>query len=92
LKNFNKVYLKINILNDCDFDDLDFAELQDTAKIISFELNEKYPKVEFLTFKTFGWISNNEPMHLNGLITNIDIFNDLKVQKFNLFRLKKVKI
>lgn len=74
------------------FDDLDFPELLDTAKVIAFELKEKYPNVEFLTFKTFGWIGSNEPMHLNGLITNINIFNDLKVQKFNLFRFKKVKI
>lgn len=74
------------------FDDLDFSDLLNTAKKIALDLKNSYPDIEFITFKTFGWIGSNEPMHLNGLITNLKIFDDLKKEKIKLFKLQRVKV
>lgn len=74
------------------FDDLDFSDLLHTAKKIALDLKNYYPDVEFITFKTFGWIGSNEPMHLNGLITNLKIFDDLKKEKIKLFKLQRIII
>jgi len=74
------------------FDDLDFPELFETAKNIAFNLKKSDSNIEFITFKTFGWIGSNEPMHLNGLITNLNIFNNLKNDNIKLFKLQKINI
>ena len=60
------------------FDDLDFPELLETAKEIAKLIQQDHSNVQLITFKTFGWIGSYEPMHLNGIISNIDVFNSLK--------------
>ena len=72
------------------FDDLDFPELLETAKEIAKLIQQDHSNVQLITFKTFGWIGSHEPMHLNGIISNIDVFNSLKKDNVTLYRIKKV--
>lgn len=74
------------------FDDLDFPNLHDAASEIFADLHSKLPDVSFYTFKVFGWIGDYEPLHLNGVITNIDIESKLFKDNLKLPNFKKVNI
>lgn len=73
------------------YDDLDFKDLFATVKKIKTELSKQINNLNFYTFKTFGWIGVNEPMHLNGIISNIDIEKILIENKVKLYGFKVVK-
>tara|TARA_Y100000389_G_scaffold204944_1_gene261089 strand:+ start:16652 stop:17377 length:726 start_codon:yes stop_codon:yes gene_type:complete len=73
------------------FDDLDFPNLHDAAKEIFNDLNSRMTNLSFYTFKVFGWIGDYEPLHLNGIITNMDIESRLVKDNIKLPNFKKVK-
>lgn len=74
------------------FDDLDFPNLHDAALEIFSDLCSRMSNVNFYTFKVFGWIGDHEPLHLNGIITNIEIESNLVKDNLKLPSFKKVEI
>ena len=55
------------------------------------DLNSRMTNLSFYTFKVFGWIGDYEPLHLNGIITNMDIESRLVKDNIKLPNFKKVK-
>lgn len=74
------------------FDDLDFPNLHDAAIEIFTDLRSKKLNVNFYTFKVFGWIGDHEPLHLNGIITNMDVESKFVKDNLKLPNFKKVKV
>jgi len=74
------------------FDDLDFPNLLDAAIDIFTDLRSKNLNVNFYTFKVFGWIGDHEPLHLNGIITNMDVESKFVKDNLKLPNFKKVKV
>lgn len=70
------------------FDDLDFPEIKKTVKKIRLDLLKSNETVNFYTFKVYGWIGQYEKMHLNGILTNINLKEALK--DFKLYQFKKI--
>lgn len=70
------------------YDDLDFPEIKKTVKKIRMDLLKSNKTVNFYTFKVYGWIGQYEKMHLNGILTNINLKEALK--DFKLYQFKKI--
>ena len=72
------------------FDDLDFPNLFNAAEDIYNDMNKNHDKLNFYTFKLFGWIGHYEPLHLNGIITNIDFEKFLEQNSMKIPFFKKI--
>ena len=72
------------------YDDLDFPELEEAAKNSFNQLSEKFDNLNFYTFWISGWVGQNEKMHKNGLITNMNIEQFLNEEKIKLPFFKKL--
>lgn len=80
-----------NILDDkfiIYFDDLDFPEIKNTVKKIRLDLLKSHKTINFYTFKVYGWIGQYEKMHLNGILTNINLKEALK--DYKIYQFKKI--
>ena len=53
-------------------------------------MNKNHDKLNFYTFKLFGWIGHYEPLHLNGIITNIDFEKFLEQNSMKIPFFKKI--
>tara|TARA_Y100000591_G_C21822535_1_gene694524 strand:- start:980 stop:1756 length:777 start_codon:yes stop_codon:yes gene_type:complete len=71
------------------FDDLDFANMLNAAKDIYSDMNKYYDNLNFYTFKLFGWIGHHEPLHLNGIITNVNLEKFLTLNRMKIPFFKK---
>ena len=72
------------------YDDLDFPELEEAAKNIFNKLTKRYENLYFYTFWISGWVGQNEKMHKNGFITNINVEQYLSEAKIKLPFFKKL--
>ena len=72
------------------YDDLDFPELESAALENFNILNKNYENLNFYTFWISGWVGQNEKMHKNGFITNLDIEDYFKIKKVKLPFFKKI--
>jgi hypothetical protein len=71
------------------FDDLDFKNLLQGSLDIKNYLSEMYENVNLYTFKIFGWIGDNEPMHVNGIITNLNIDELISKEELKIYKYRK---
>jgi len=72
------------------YDDLDFPGLKDTVREIKERLSESYEPLNFYTFKVYGWIGQYEALHLNGILTNLDIEKSLLEKDIKIYKFKKI--
>lgn len=72
------------------YDDLDFPGLKNTVKEIRRELIKSFEFINFYTFKAYGWIGQHESLHLNGILTNIDLQKVLDESKIKIYKFKKI--
>ncbi len=73
------------------YDDLDFPNLEDAALMNYFKLVSSYAGLNFYTFWISGWVGQNEKMHKNGIITNINLEQILNENNIKLPFFKKIK-
>tara|TARA_B100001057_G_scaffold501275_1_gene623020 strand:- start:25667 stop:26515 length:849 start_codon:yes stop_codon:yes gene_type:complete len=73
------------------YDDLDFQGLEVEFSKIKFDISKnKKQKIYFYTFSIFGWIGEHEKLHKNGIITNIDIIELMKIEGLKIFKFKEM--
>ena len=72
------------------YDDLDFPGLKKTVEKIKVELSKSYDSLNFYTFKVYGWIGQYENLHLNGILTNLDLEKSLNENDIQIYKLKKI--
>ena len=72
------------------YDDLDFPGLKKTVEKIKVELSKSYNSLNFYTFKVYGWIGQYENLHLNGILTNLDLEKSLNENDIQIYKLKKI--
>ena len=73
------------------YDDLDFKGLEDELKVIKkdIEINTD-KKINFYTFKVYGWIGQHEKIHKNGILTTFDLEKIMSENKLKIYSFKKV--
>ena len=73
------------------YDDLDFEGLENEFNNIKSNISKlSNQKINFYTFSVFGWIGENEKLHKNGIITNIEIEELLSKDKLYIYKFKKI--
>ena len=73
------------------YDDLDFPELEEAVIDNFSKLNSIYGNISLYTFWISGWVGQNEKMHKNGIITNINLEQILNENNIKLPFFKKIK-
>ncbi len=73
------------------YDDLDFKGLEDELKVIKkdIEINTN-KKINFYTFKVYGWIGQHEKIHKNGILTTFDLEKIMSENNLKIYSFKKV--
>ena len=73
------------------YDDLDFEGLEDELRVIKkdIEINTD-KKINFYTFKVYGWIGQHEKIHKNGILTTFDLEKIMSENKLKIYSFKKV--
>lgn len=72
------------------FDDLDFDGVKKAAFAIKKDLSSYIPNISFFEFKVSGWIGEHEKTHLNGVITNLDLFKALSDDNIDIYKFRKL--
>lgn len=72
------------------FDDIN-SEMFETFIIIYKDIEKKLSNINAYTFAINGWFGENENLHKNGIITNLDIQSKLKTDRIKLKNFKKVE-
>lgn len=72
------------------FDDIN-SEMFETFVTIYKDIEKKLSNINAYTFAINGWFGENENLHKNGIITNLDIQSKLKTDRIKLKNFKKVE-
>lgn len=72
------------------FDDIN-SEMFETFITIYKDIEKKLTNINAYTFAINGWFGDNENLHKNGMITNLDIQSKLKADRIKLKNFKKVE-
>tara|TARA_Y100000389_G_scaffold203602_1_gene252583 strand:- start:13961 stop:14794 length:834 start_codon:yes stop_codon:yes gene_type:complete len=72
------------------FDDIN-SEMFETFITIYKDIEKKLSNINAYTFAINGWFGENENLHKNGIITNLDIQSKLKTDRIKLKNFKKVE-
>ena len=72
------------------FDDIN-SEMFETFVTIYKDIEKKLSNIKAYTFAINGWFGENENLHKNGIITNLDIQSKLKTDRIKLKNFKKVE-
>ena len=73
------------------YDDLDFIGLEEEFSKIKADISTNYSQhINFYTFLIYGWIGENEKLHKNGIITNINIEEIMNNEDLKIYKFKKL--
>ena len=72
------------------FDDIN-SEMFEAFITIYKDIEKKLTNINAYTFAINGWFGDNENLHKNGMITNLDIQSKLKADRIKLKNFKKVE-
>jgi hypothetical protein len=73
------------------YDDLDFVGLEEEFLRIKADISKaRNQQINFYTFLIYGWIGNNEKLHKNGIITNINIESVMNNENLKIYKFKKM--
>ena len=90
-KKVQENYNSLIIVKSCNIEYKKPAHLEDELKVIKkdIEINTD-KKINFYTFKVYGWIGQHEKIHKNGILTTFDLEKIMSENKLKIYSFKKV--
>ena len=73
------------------FDDLGFDGLEETIKDIYLDLKIDNHNLYYSTFYINGWIGQHEKLHKNGVISTVNLYEEIKKENIKLPLLRNCK-